>query len=190
MKRRKFYDFGTIRSKTMVLSKLAGGAIVLFYLVTEELPVGRELSFWIWFVLLVAVVMTVDYLLGKLISKPLGRINDTAGQMARLDHTAHCDVNTKDEFGELSRSLNTMFSNLQNALQKLEEANARLENDVEQERILLEQRKELTDSLSHEMKTPLGLIRAYAEGLNEETDPEKRQRYIDSILNATELWNG
>ena len=186
MKRRKFYDFGTIRSKTMVLSKLAGGAIVLFYLVTEELPVGRELSFWIWFVLLVAVVMTVDYLLGKLISKPLGRINDTAGQMARLDYTAHCDVNTRDEFGELSRSLNTMFSNLQNALQKLEEANARLENDVEQERILLEQRKELTDCLSHEMKTPLGLIRAYAEGLNEETDPEKRQRYIDSILNATE----
>ena len=60
MKRRKLYDFGTIRSKTMVLSKLAGGAIVLFYLVTEELPVGRELSFWIWFVLLIAVVGKAD----------------------------------------------------------------------------------------------------------------------------------
>lgn len=186
MKKRTFYELRTIRSKTMALSKLAGGAIVLFYLVTEGLPVDRKISFWIWFVLLVTVIMTVDFLLGKLISKPLDRINDTAGQMARLDFTAHCDIRTRDEFGELSGSLNTMFSNLQNALDKLEKANARLEKDVEQEKMLLEQRKELTDSLSHEMKTPLGLIRAYAEGLNEEADPGKRQQYIDSILNATE----
>ena len=88
MKRRKLYDFGTIRSKTMVLSKLAGGAIVLFYLVTEELPVGRELSFWIWFVLLVAVVMTVDYLLGKLISKPLGNDSSECGYLDRADIVA------------------------------------------------------------------------------------------------------
>ena len=186
MKKRTFYNLRTIRSKTMVLSKLAGGAIVLFYLITEELPVDRKLGFLIWFVLLVAVIMTVDFLLGRLISRPLGRINDTAGQMAGLDFSAHCDVRTRDEFGELSKSLNTMFSNLQNALYKLEGANARLEKDVENERRLLEQRKELTDSLSHEMKTPLGLIRAYAEGLSEETDPEKRQHYIASILNATE----
>lgn len=186
MKKRVFYDLKTVRSKTMALSKLAGGAIVLFYLVTEELPVSRDIGFWIWFLLLVAVILAVDFLLGELISKPLGRINDTAGQMARLDHSAYCSVHSNDEFGELSQSLNTMFSNLQGTLKKLEEANRRLQEDVEQERILLAQRKELTDSLSHELKTPLGLIRAYAEELGEERDPEKKQRYIDSILNATE----
>lgn len=186
MRKRTFYDLRTVRSKTMALSKAAGGAIVLFYLAAEELPVGRELGFWIWFVLLVAVIMAVDLLLERLISRPLERINDTARQMAGLHFEAHCDVCTKDEFGELSQSLNTMFSGLREVLDQLEHANERLEKDVEQKRILLEQRKELADSLSHEMKTPLGLIRAYAEGLNEETDPKKRQHYIDSILNATE----
>ena len=186
MKKRALYDLGTIRSKTMALSKLAGGVIVAFYLVMEKLPINEDISFWIWFGLLVAVIMTVDFLLGKMISRPLGRINAAARQMAELDFSAYCDIDTRDEFGELSQSLNTMFSNLQDALHRLEEANACLEKDVEYERILLEQRKELADSLSHEMKTPLGLIRAYTEGLEDEPEPEKRQRYIHSILRATE----
>lgn len=186
MKKRGLNDLRTIRSKTMALSKLSGGAIVVFYLVTEKVPVNKNISFWLWFGLLVAVIMTVDFLLGKMISRPLSKINDTARQMAELDFLAYCDVNTRDEFGELSQSLNTMFSNLQDALHRLEAANARLEKDVEFERILLEQRKELADSLSHEMKTPLGLIRAYAEGLEDEPEPKKRQRYIHSILRATE----
>ncbi len=44
-----------------------------------------------------------------------------------------------------------------------EDANRKLEQDVEQKRLLAE-RKELVTT-SHEMKTPLGVIRAYAEGL-------------------------
>ena len=184
MKRGRFYDLGTVRSKTMALSKMAGGAIVLFYLITEEMPVNRDIGFWIWFVLLVGVIMAVDVLLGKLISAPLGRINETARQMAELDFSAHCDVDTGDEFGELSQSLNRMFSNLHSALNQLEAANTRLEKDVEQERILLAQRKELADSLSHEMKTPLSLIRAYAEGISEETEDKKKKRYVKGILDA------
>lgn len=41
--------------------------------------------------------------------------------------------------------------------------------------MLLEQRKELVDAISHEMKTPLGIIRAYTEGLMDEVDEEKRK---------------
>ena len=84
MKRGRFYDLGTVRSKTMALSKMSGGAIVLFYLITEEMPVNRDIGFWIWFVLLVGVIMAVDVLLGKLISAPLGRINETARQGMNL----------------------------------------------------------------------------------------------------------
>ncbi len=57
---------------------------------------------------------------------------------------------------------------------------------MEQKKRLLAERRELTDNLSHEMKTPLGVIRAYAEGLQDETDEEKRQRYSDVIITETE----
>ena len=43
--------------------------------------------------------------------------------------------------------------NLQQTLARLEDVNAQLEKDVERERLLLAERKELVDSLSHEMQT-------------------------------------
>ena len=39
------------------------------------------------------------------------------------------------------------------------------------------------------MKTPLGLIRAYTEGLKEETDEQKKLQYMDSILSAADRMN-
>ena len=46
------------------------------------------------------------------------------------------------------------------------------------------------DSLSHEMKTPLGIIRAYAEGLQDETDEAKKQKYAQVIVSEVERMNG
>ena len=94
--------------------------------------------------------------------------------MASLDFTARCRIDSNDEFGRLSQSLNTMSANLQDALQKLEHANTQLEKEVRRERLLQVQRKELTDNLSHQMKTPLGLIRAYTEGLKDEVDETEK----------------
>lgn len=185
----EWFALNTVRKKVLLLSKLAGGIIVLFYVFTTELPTNRSIAFVIWLVLLVAVIMGVDFLLGRFISKPLDEINHIAGQMAKLDFSAHCGIHTDDEFGELSGNLNTMFSNLQEALEKLEAANEQLEKDVAQEHLLLTQRKELVDSLSHEMKTPLGIIYAYIEGLKEETDEQKKQHYMDVILSATDRMN-
>lgn len=185
----EWFLLNTVRKKVFLLSKLTGGILILFYMFTSELPTSRSLSFVIWLLLLVMVVMGVDLMLGRFISKPLAEINRTAGQMARLDFTAHCNICSNDEFGELSQNLNTMFSNLREALEKLEAANLQLEKDVAQEHLLLTQRKELVDNLSHEMKTPLGIIRAYAEGLGEETDEQKKKQYMDVILAATDRMN-
>ena len=46
--------------------------------------------------------------------------------------------------------------------------------------------KRQVDNLSHEMKTPLGVIRAYAEGLQDVTDEGKRQDYYEVIIAETE----
>lgn len=185
-KRKMIFGLNTVRKKVLLLSKLAGGSIVLFYLFTSELPTSRSIAFWIWFVLLVFVIVGVDALLGHFISKPLRSITKVARKMANLDFPTRCEIHTDDEFGALSDSLNSMSSNLQAALKALETANEQLEKDVEQERLLLDQRKELADSLSHEMKNPLGIIRAYAEGLKDETDEIKKEHYVDVILLATD----
>lgn len=185
----KWLGLNTVRKKVLLLSKLTGGIICLFYIFTSELPTERSITFAIWLALLAAVIIGVNILLGRFISKPLNEINQTAGKMARLDFSAHCGICTDDEFGELSQSLNIMFSNLQETLENLENANKQLEKDMIQEHLLLIQRKELIDGLSHEMKTPLGIVRAYAEGLKEETDEQKKQHYLDVILSAANRMN-
>lgn len=179
----------TVRKKVMLLSKLVGISIALLYLFTSQLTSHQDFAFLFWLGLVIAIILFVDIMLGRFISRPLGEINGAARQMAKLDFSAHCDISTDDEFGELSTNLNTMFSKLKDSIEKLEDANKQLEKDVAREHFLLTQRKELVDSLSHEMKTPLSVIRAYVEGLKDETNDPTKQKYIDTIQSATEHMN-
>ena len=114
--------------------------------------------------------------MGRFITKPIDKLNASAKRMAGLDFSAPCNLVSTDEFGELSASLNTMADNLQQTLARLESS--------------LAERKELVDSLSHEMKTPLGIIRAYAEGLQDEADEAKKQKYAQVIVSEVERMNG
>ena len=173
-----------------MVSKLAGILLILSYILSTKLEIEPDISLAIWFAFVIAIVLVVDFLMGHFISNPISKLNQTARKMAKLDFSAPCTITTNDEFGELAVSLNTMADNLQQTLAKLEAANIQLEKDVEQERRLLTERKELTDQLSHEMKTPLGIIRAYAEGLQDEPDEAKKQKYSKIIITETERMSG
>lgn len=180
------FSIRTVRKKIIMISKIAGIALMVSYFVSTRLPLEEEISFLLWVIFVVLLIVVIDYLLGRFISTPICKICEMAHRAARLDFSMPCRITSKDEFGELADNLNKMSENLQVTLEKLEQANSRLEKDVEQERKLLRERKELTDHLSHEMKTPIGVIRAYAEGIQDETDDRKRQKYSEIIISETE----
>lgn len=180
------FSLRTVRKKIILISKLAGVILMISYLISTRLPLEEDISLLLWVIFLILLIMMIDYLLGRFISDPIGKICEMAHRAARLDFSQPCGITSKDEFGELADNLNKMSENLQDTLEKLEKANIRLEEDVQQERKLLRERKELTDCLSHEMKTPIGVIRAYAEGIQDETDEEKRQKYSEIIISETE----
>ena len=180
------FSLRTVRKKIILVSKLAGIALILSYIASTRISVDPDVSLFIWLIFVILLVLIIDYLMRKFISTPVSELNQSAGKMAQLDFSAPSTVETNDEFGELSASLNKMAENLQQALTDLKSANIQLEKDVEQKRLLLDERKELVDRLSHEMKTPLGVIRAYAEGLQDETDEIKKQKYSEIIIGETE----
>ena len=160
------FSMRTVRKKMLMLAKLAGVLLIFSYILSTNLPVSKDISFLIWLVSLLLLVLVLDYFFGRFITKPI-KLNVSAKRMAELDFSAPCDIVSADEFGELSKSLNTMAENLQQALSRLEDS--------------LGQRKELADSLSHEMKTPLGVIRAYAEGLQDGPEENDRQKYAQNL---------
>lgn len=59
-----------------------------------------------------------------------------------------------------------------------------------QREALDEARRDFTNAMAHEMKTPLGIIRGLAENLQENTVEEKRDYYLAQIVGQTEEMNG
>jgi signal transduction histidine kinase len=186
---KELFSLCTVRKKMMLLSKLAGGALIFSYILSTELSVSEDISLLVWLGFIVLLVLGMDFFMSRFITKPISKLNASAKRMADLDFSAPCDLVSTDEFGELSASLNTMAENLQQTLARLEDANTKLEKEVKKEKALLAERKELVDSLSHEMKTPLGIIRAYADGLQDETDEVKKQKYTQVIISEVEHMN-
>lgn len=50
----------------------------------------------------------------------------------------------------------------------------------------LQRERDLTNAVAHELKTPLALLRSYAEGLQEDIAPEKRAEYLDVIMDQSD----
>ena len=98
-------------------------------------------------------------------SKPLVHICSVAKRMTSLDMTWKCEVNRKDEIGVLASSLNEMSGKLNDALENLQAANEKLQQDIEKEREQEKQRIDFFTSVSHELKTPIAVIKGELEGM-------------------------
>lgn len=116
----------------------------------------------------VLLLLALISLLVRRITKPLQAIKATARSIAELDFcTVH--VNTHDELGELADSINRMSQKLKTAHQDLEQKNRQME--------------ELLANVSHDLKTPISLIKAYASGINDGLDDGT---FSDTILSQTD----
>ena len=176
----------TLRKKILLASKMMGVILMVSYVFSSRLPLDEDASLLVWLIFVALQICVTDLWMARFITKPVSELNGAARSMAGLDFSRPCGVTGRDEFGELSHSLNVMAERLQEAFSKLEDMNRKLEQDVEQKKRLLAERKELVDNLSHEMKTPRTVIRAYAEGLQDETDEGKKQDYYEVIIAETQ----
>lgn len=126
----------------------------------------------------------------NLISKPLVNINKVAKRMSSMDFTAKCKESSNDEIGNLAVTLNFLSSTLKNTLDDLKKKNKKLEEDIEKERKLEEMRKDFVASVSHDLKTPIGIIEGYAEGLKDGiATGENALIYIDTIIDEAQKMN-
>jgi len=94
-------------------------------------------------------------------------INKVAVRMSNLDFSQRCTMVYEDEIGNLGETLNFLGQNLDNSLNSLKEVNRKLQNDIHREREIEIMRKEFIADVSHELKTPITLIKGYAEGIKD-----------------------
>lgn len=148
-------------------------------------------DFYKYILLIVLVIgLILSYVFSNLISKPLVKLNKSAKKMSAMDFSEKCDIDRDDEIGNLAKTLNFLSKNLSNALDDLKIKNKKLEEDIEKERELEKLRKDFIAGASHELKTPIGIISGYAEGIKDGiVDDNDKNIYLDIIIDEAEKMN-
>lgn len=139
--------------------------------------------------IILLLVIILSFVYSKIVSRPLVMLSRSAVRLANLDFTVQPQIDSKDEFGELSRNMIALSRNLDTALKDLTDANIKLQEDMEEKQRSEQLRKELIANISHELKTPLGIVKGFAEGLQDGVATDKKDRYLAMIVNETDRMN-
>lgn len=131
------------------------------------------------------------FLISKKFTKPIQDLSGIAKKMTDLDFDVKYKVNSKDEIGELGKSINSLSDRLESTITELKQANNELTTDIQKKIEIDEMRKEFLSNVSHELKTPICLIQGYAEGLKENIneDEESRNFYCEVIMDEANKMN-
>ena len=139
----------------------------------------------------------------RLILQPVRVLQETAEKVSQGDLNIRSDINTGDEFEQLSETFNTMLANLKSSDEQLRDINKALDLKLvqlgETNVALYESNRlksEFLANVSHELRTPLNSILGFAELMREsvaENPDPKAARYLQNILvsgrNLLELIN-
>ena len=144
-----------------------------------------QIAPWLLLVLLVFSLLGA-FFYSRYITRPIVRMSGIAGRMAELDFHWVCGERRRDEIGKLGRSLDRLACRLDAALTDLESANRALQGEVERERELDRQRMAFFNAASHELKTPVTILKGQLSGMLEGVGVYRdRDRHLLRSLQVT-----
>ena len=137
-------------------------------------------------VLLILIIASLIY--SREFSKPLLYINNASKKLSQLDFSEPLlEINSSDEFAELSRNINILTVNLKTTLSRLNAQNRQLSENLIKDSKIEDKRRDFVSGMSHELKTPLAVIQASAEALQNDVYDSKEDQEKALILIQKEV---
>ncbi len=126
-------------------------------------------------ILALIIVLALAILFSYFFTKPLTKMKSVAMQLAEGNYQAKCNIKQKDEVGELANVMDLLAGRL---------------DEASKESLKLEQmRKDFVSNISHELRTPVTVIRGSLEALCDKiiTDPKQSDEYHLQMLNEAKF---
>ena len=126
-------------------------------------------------ILALIIVLALAILFSYFFTKPLTKMKSVAMQLAEGNYQAKCNIKQKDEVGELANVMDLLAGRL---------------DEASKESLKLEQmRKDFVSNISHELRTPVTVIRGSLEALCDKiiTDPKQIDEYHLQMLNEAKF---
>lgn len=172
----------------LLVSKLDNGFSLYIKIpitpIKESVRISNRTLILIGFIM-IFISAIVSSIISKNFTKPITELSNITSKMSNLDFSEKFEVlDYDDEISELGNNINVMSIKLETTINQLRKNNTQLEKDIEEKAKIDEMRKQFISDVSHELKTPIGLIQGYAEGLieNVNEDDESRKFYAEVIV--------
>jgi len=156
---------------------------------------------WNRFAIIVAVALATlsaiavfYYITQRLILAPIGQLRRASEQVSNGEINTRVEIQTGDEFEELSEAFNSMLDHIEESHEQLRTANKSLDTklgELAQVNVTLHEanrvKSEFLANVSHELRTPLNSIIGFAELLQDHPnlkEDAKGTRYAGNIYSS------
>lgn len=166
-------------------------ALEIYYsadLIKENAEIASTVTFYLCIVVMF-ILITLSIRIGFMVFAPLNNMIAITKRMAKLDFSVKCPPYKIKDLNELSASINTLSGNLSIAMEKLQTENRKLETDILYERRLEKSRLSFISNVSHELKTPIAIIKGYAEGMKLGVGCDSTEEFCDIIIEESDKMN-
>ena len=138
-------------------------------------------------IVMIFISIVISTLYSLYLARPIVRLSHESKKLRNLEFDENVQIKRRDEIGDLSSNLNYMSRQLRTTLDDLQEANEKLKEEMEREREQERQRRNLFTSISHELKTPITILKGEIGGMIDKVGAYKdRDSYLESVYGWTE----
>ncbi|MEH7030468.1 sensor histidine kinase, partial [Bacillus wiedmannii] len=167
----KIYDQEKIKSSFFVKYIAKDDMLILVGVsIAHSNDVIKTLNSFYFYIfgITIFLIIVLVWILSTTITRPLKELSNVAEDISNLKFE-RAKVKTNDEIGDLANSINIMSEKLNEAHEDLTDRNEHL--------------KRFMGDVTHELKTPIALVKAYSMGIKDGLDDGT---YIDTIIKQTD----